>query len=111
MNGKGDVPRPLSVPRKTFEDNWDLAFGKKQRNVPSPLPLRKLDVPLIEDEIKPIKMPEYGTSAIECVRSRYQKYKHLFKDSLQDFEDNRGLRESDTTSEASGSTIQPPSNT
>lgn len=32
MNGKGDAPRPLSVPRKTFEANWDLAFGQKQRD-------------------------------------------------------------------------------
>ena len=27
--GKGSKPRPLSVPRKQFEDNWDKIFGKK----------------------------------------------------------------------------------
>lgn len=80
MNGKGDVPRPLFVSRKTFEAHWDLAFGNKQRNVPNPLPLRKIDVPLIEDELQPL-----------C--------EHL------NFRDNQELRESDNTSEASGSTI------
>lgn len=25
-NGKGDTPRPISVDRKTFEDNWNRAF-------------------------------------------------------------------------------------
>ncbi len=29
MNGKGDKPRPLSVPREQFETNWESAFGKK----------------------------------------------------------------------------------
>jgi hypothetical protein len=29
MNGKGDTPRPLSVNRKTFENNWDLIFKKE----------------------------------------------------------------------------------
>ena len=29
MSGKGSKPRPLSVDRKTFEDNWDTIFGKK----------------------------------------------------------------------------------
>ncbi len=26
QNGKGDKPRPKSVSRKTFAENWDLAF-------------------------------------------------------------------------------------
>lgn len=26
QNGKGDKPRPLTVPRKEFDKNWDLAF-------------------------------------------------------------------------------------
>lgn len=30
MSGKGSKPRPLSVPRKQFDDNWDRIFGKKQ---------------------------------------------------------------------------------
>lgn len=29
MNGKGDSPRPLSVDQKTFSNNWERAFGKK----------------------------------------------------------------------------------
>jgi len=109
MNGKGDTPRPLSVQRKEFENNWDLAFVQKQRYVPNPLPLRKIDVPLIEDDIKPLKMQQLDVNVIEGVRTRYEKYKHLFNNTLQEFEDNRGLRESDNTQEASGSTIQTPS--
>ena len=31
MSGKGSKPRPLSVPRKQFDDNWDRIFGNKQR--------------------------------------------------------------------------------
>jgi hypothetical protein len=27
--GKGSTPRPYSVPRKEFENNWDKIFGKK----------------------------------------------------------------------------------
>ena len=30
MSGKGSKPRPLSVPRKKFESNWDAIFGKKK---------------------------------------------------------------------------------
>lgn len=29
MAGKGSKPRPLSVPRKKFEENWDRIFGKR----------------------------------------------------------------------------------
>jgi len=28
MNGKGDSPRPLSVNKKQFDDNWDRIFNK-----------------------------------------------------------------------------------
>ena len=27
MNGKGDSPRPLSVNKKQFDDNWDRIFN------------------------------------------------------------------------------------
>ena len=30
MSGKGSKPRPLSVARKQFDDNWERIFGKKQ---------------------------------------------------------------------------------
>lgn len=30
MSGKGSRPRPFTVDRKTFEDNWDKIFGKKK---------------------------------------------------------------------------------
>ncbi len=29
MSGKGSRPRPLSVPRKVYENNWDRIFNKK----------------------------------------------------------------------------------
>lgn len=32
MSGKGSKPRPLSVPRKQFDDNWERIFGSKQRS-------------------------------------------------------------------------------
>lgn len=28
--GKGDVPRPITD-RKSFDDNWDSIFGKKEK--------------------------------------------------------------------------------
>jgi hypothetical protein len=28
--GKGDTPRPFSVPLEEFDNNWDRIFGKKQ---------------------------------------------------------------------------------
>ena len=29
--GKGSKPRPLSVPRKQFDDNWERIFGEKKK--------------------------------------------------------------------------------
>lgn len=29
MNGKGDRPRPFSVPKEQFDKNWEDIFGKK----------------------------------------------------------------------------------
>ena len=31
--GKGSAPRPLSVDRETFENNWDLIFKKKEPKI------------------------------------------------------------------------------
>jgi len=31
MSGKGSKPRPLSVSRKVFENNWDRIFKKKEQ--------------------------------------------------------------------------------
>jgi len=31
MNGKGDKPRPLSVPRNKFNSNWDKIFKPKKK--------------------------------------------------------------------------------
>ncbi len=31
MSGKGSKPRPYSVPKKTFDNNWDKMFGKKKK--------------------------------------------------------------------------------
>ena len=31
--GKGDSPRPLSVPRDEFDRRWDLVFGHKPTNL------------------------------------------------------------------------------
>lgn len=40
MSGKGSTPRPFSVPRKTFDKNWNQIFGKKKKE---------------EDKNKPVK--------------------------------------------------------
>ena len=29
--GKGSSPRPFSVDKKKFDDNWDKIFGKKEK--------------------------------------------------------------------------------
>ena len=29
--GKGDTPRPLSIPKKEFDKKWDKIFGKKKK--------------------------------------------------------------------------------
>ena len=29
--GKGDAPRPLSVPKEVFDNNFDAIFGKKRK--------------------------------------------------------------------------------
>ena len=31
MNGKGSKPRPLHVPRKQYDDNWDKIFKPKKK--------------------------------------------------------------------------------
>jgi hypothetical protein len=33
MNGKGDAPRPLSINKKAFEDNWDRIFKSKGKKL------------------------------------------------------------------------------
>ncbi len=30
--GKGSKPRPISVPRKQFDNNWERIFGKKKKD-------------------------------------------------------------------------------
>ena len=30
--GKGSKQRPLKVPQKDFDDNWDKVFGNKKRD-------------------------------------------------------------------------------
>lgn len=42
MSGKGSRPRPFSVDRKTFENNWDRIFGKKKtKNQNKKLPTQR----------------------------------------------------------------------
>ena len=31
QNGKGSKPRPFTVDRDVFRDNWDRTFGKKPK--------------------------------------------------------------------------------
>jgi hypothetical protein len=32
MSGKGSTPRPLSIPRKQFDKNWEQIFGNKSKD-------------------------------------------------------------------------------
>ena len=32
--GKGDKPRPYSIPLEEFDNNWDRIFGKKEKTKP-----------------------------------------------------------------------------
>lgn len=32
---KGSKPRPLEIPRKDFDNQWDLIFGKRTKNASS----------------------------------------------------------------------------
>lgn len=34
MSGKGSRPRPLSVPKEKFDQNWNAIFGKKDHKKP-----------------------------------------------------------------------------
>jgi len=54
MSGKGCVPRPYSVDRTIFDQNWDRIFGKKnaaQWDHYSDLPsVDAYDMPVLENE-------------------------------------------------------------
>lgn len=34
--GKGSAPRPYSIAKDTFSDNWERTFGKNKSTVPMP---------------------------------------------------------------------------
>ena len=44
MSGKGSRPRPLSVPRKVYEDNWNKIFGKKTKTKENSKKKQELDI-------------------------------------------------------------------
>jgi hypothetical protein len=31
MNGKGSKPRPFSIPKEVYDDNWDKIFKKPRK--------------------------------------------------------------------------------
>jgi len=33
MNGKGDMPRPFSVSKEQFDENWDRIFSKPKQTM------------------------------------------------------------------------------
>lgn len=39
--GKGSAPRPMTVNKKTFNNNWDLAFKKPEDKQDANIPLQK----------------------------------------------------------------------
>jgi hypothetical protein len=81
--GKGSKPRPFSVNQQTFEDRWEMAFGKKNKKQPVKLhnPLNK-EVWFCEDfsNIKTVDGVDYVTVYKEETPERT----HLMrKDALQ----------------------------
>ena len=65
MNGKGSKPRPFSVDQKTFDDNWDKVFRKKEQPV-------KLSTFFSEDGNREasVIMGTNGTFSVECYESK-----------------------------------------
>ena len=67
--GKGSAPRPRSVPKDVWEDNWERVFGKK------------------EPEIKVRKSsPPQGKTKVHKDRTKYDRNKskqELLKDVNQ----------------------------
>ena len=47
--GKGDLRRPLTVPEKQFNDNWETVFGKKTK-MEEPIPFAGM-VEIEEDDV------------------------------------------------------------
>jgi len=47
--GKGDKPRPLSIPMEEFDNKWDAIFKKNQEKKESPI---ELDLEASNDELK-----------------------------------------------------------
>ena len=41
--GKGSDPRPMKVPKSRFEENWDLIFGNKNKDVNKKLEKEKCE--------------------------------------------------------------------
>jgi len=41
--GKGSDPRPMQVPKSRFEENWDLIFGNKNKDVNKKLEKEKCE--------------------------------------------------------------------
>ena len=47
--GKGDLRRPLTIPEKEFDDNWEKIFGKKTKTE-EPIPFAGM-VEIEEDDV------------------------------------------------------------
>ena len=50
-NGKGDTPRPLGVPMEQFDKNFEVIFGKRERQT-EPIPFAGM-VDIEEDNPPP----------------------------------------------------------
>lgn len=48
--GKGSAPRPLSVNKDTFADNWERTFGWRKRQIEDELPITMEPDETDEDE-------------------------------------------------------------
>jgi hypothetical protein len=74
MSGKGSSPRPYSVDQKTFDDNWDKAFKRKEN---------------IMDETKPPVPCGCGRSPTGYCMGWHRLTEEDFRMQLAEYEDKQ----------------------
>ena len=84
QNGKGDKQRPLSVPQKTFSDNWERAFSTPHETceysgLPTAATVESIQKEIIELSNKVKARNEAPDEYLASVRSGmfWELYPHL----------------------------------
>lgn len=66
QNGKGDCPRPFSVSRETFIENWNRAFGREKMNTR----FSQAEIAIVSQAIKDNPNKGHRTIARELLNSK-----------------------------------------